>query len=128
MLSQKFAKFAEWAAGPYAHTDTCLGIHYREQAITSVRVEKRGETFELTFLEDIPNRIPNEREDANDHTQSNTDPSLEAPAQSLRTLANDPLISSVAQMPVVLSLDGSLYHTQNHHSDFDDPKQIEQTF
>lgn len=126
MLLQKFTRFTEWAVGPYAHSDICLGIHYREQAFTVARVEKKGDRYETTFLQDIPIDVSSETDDDNENG-SNQTRALESLHRSLTTLAGDPLVSSVTHLPVVLALDGSLYHTQAHHSDFADPKQIEQT-
>ena len=53
MIKDLVSKFSEWAAGPYSHTDKCVGIYYSERSLTVVRVVKESQGFQINFLDAV---------------------------------------------------------------------------
>jgi len=90
----------------------CLGIHYDSGKMTAVRVEKHGGKIKNSPAIYIkPEKVESNGGgfSFNDHVEK--------------------LLSSQREkgIPVALSLGGDLYHTQPHHSEFTDSRQIDQT-
>jgi len=102
---------------------SCLGVHYTRTSITAVLVEKRDSQWlcadELTLpVEPNPpgNQDKNQPDDAPDPLQT-----------TLAQLADRMQPTGRRLHPVALAMDGALYNTQLHHSDFKDLRQIRQT-
>jgi len=98
-----------------------LGIHYTDSNATVVWVQKQDKHFSIAPVAAVTagtaDNQPGRRESS-------------GPAESLsmiEQLALQVKQQAPAHVPVVLSMSGDLYQSQLHHSQFEQPRQIQQT-
>ena len=100
------------------HTKNCLGIHYTRTSITAVLMKKKDNQW--LCADDLT--LPVEPAPASTLDQNQTD---DAPTPLQTTLAHLAERMQPTQRhlhPVALAIDGTLYNTQMHHSDFNNIK------
>jgi len=102
---------------------SCLGVHYTRTSITAVLVEKQGNQWQCT--DELT--LPVEPDPANSQDQNQTNDAPTPLQTTLLQLADRMQPTGRRLHPVTLAIDGALYNTQMHHSDFNDLRQVQQT-